>query len=170
MRQTQKAIVWRACLSASFLLVTLGHTEVTNEFYGRVVHVYAGDRLDIQCHGRSEHTRLLGIRCPRGLWAEEARQFTRNMAATRGVHVVPRGKDGHGSLFVNVHFIGGRDLGQELVRAGMARWDRQRAPGDTVLAALEAQAQRDHRGLWSAERQKIAMSLPRFGNSQTAQR
>jgi micrococcal nuclease len=43
----------------------------------------------------------------------------------------------------------GRNLGRELVRAGLAWWYRPYAPKDALLAELEAEAKVAKRGLWS---------------------
>src|SRR5215472_18830537 len=43
----------------------------------------------------------------------------------------------------------GRNLNQELVRAGMAWWYRQFAKRDTVLPELERKARAAKRGLWA---------------------
>jgi micrococcal nuclease len=49
----------------------------------------------------------------------------------------------------SVHFLpDGRNLNQELVRAGLAWWYRQYAKRDQVLAALEQEARAAKRGLW----------------------
>ena len=119
------------------------------EFYGRVVKVHSGDRLDVMCNGRPMHTRLFGIRCPRGTFGTEARQFTRQMAHARGVHVVTQGHDRFGTYYAQIRFIGGRNLAQELVRAGLARWDKSQAPQDLLLARLESEARNGRRGLWA---------------------
>jgi endonuclease YncB( thermonuclease family) len=44
----------------------------------------------------------------------------------------------------------GRDLNQELVKAGHAWWYSKYGPDDMELEALEARARDRHIGLWSA--------------------
>ena len=51
-----------------------------------------------------------------------------------------------------VRFADGRNLSQELVKAGLAWHDEQYAPHDTVLQQLQAEAQAAKRGLWSDPR------------------
>ena len=48
-----------------------------------------------------------------------------------------------------VRLADGRNLSQELVKAGLAWHDGQYAPQDTVLQQLQAEAQAAKRGLWS---------------------
>jgi len=49
----------------------------------------------------------------------------------------------------------GRNLNQELVRAGLAWWYRQYARGDGALERLEDEARAARRGLW-ADRDPVA--------------
>jgi endonuclease YncB( thermonuclease family) len=52
---------------------------------------------------------------------------------------------------VDIRFIGGRRLSHELVRAGLARWDRKMAPEDAGLARMEAEARAARRGFWALD-------------------
>jgi endonuclease YncB( thermonuclease family) len=54
-----------------------------------------------------------------------------------------------GRLVGEVRLADGRNLSQELVKAGLAWHDGQYAPHDTVLQQLQAEAQAAKRGLWS---------------------
>ena len=45
----------------------------------------------------------------------------------------------------------GSDLSHELVRAGMAWWYQEYAPGDRTLESLEGEARQARRGLWADE-------------------
>jgi endonuclease YncB( thermonuclease family) len=65
------------------------------------------------------------------------------------VTVVVRDTDRYGRLVGEVLLPSGRNLGHELVKAGMAWWYRQYARGDTTLPTLEAEAKAAKRGLWS---------------------
>jgi len=55
-----------------------------------------------------------------------------------------------GRLVGEVRLADGRNLSQELVKAGLAWHDGQYAPQDTVLQQLQVEAQVAKRGLWSA--------------------
>jgi hypothetical protein len=48
----------------------------------------------------------------------------------------------------------GRDVGAELVRRGVARWDRREAPVADHLRRAEAEARAARRGQWARERQR----------------
>jgi hypothetical protein len=65
------------------------------------------------------------------------------------VTVRPRAVDRYGRTVAEVVLPDGRDLGRELVRAGLAWWYRKYAPGDYELARLEAEARGAKRGVWS---------------------
>lgn len=58
----------------------------------------------------------------------------------------------YGSTVAEVILPDGRNLNQELVRAGLAWWYQRYARGATVLAALEQEARDAKRGLWSDPR------------------
>lgn len=45
---------------------------------------------------------------------------------------------------------GRRELSRELVRLGLARWDRKAAPDDGILPGLELNAMHEKRGIWAS--------------------
>lgn len=143
-----------ACLVA--LLPLLGASAPKRQYYGRVTGVFAGDRIEVTRQGRREHVRIYGVECPMGPWGDAARQFTRQMAGSRGVHLKIRDHDGHGSSFSEVRFIGGRSLGEELVRNGLAKWSRETAPSEKRLGRLESEARRSRKGFWADATKKRA--------------
>lgn len=119
------------------------------EFFGRVVKVRAGDRLDVMQDGRPRRIRLYGVECsPRAQAAARAAKFTQQMAEARAVHVRVVGQDRDGLPLARVNFVGGRSLNQELLRAGMARWSKETAPHERILARHESEARLARRGLW----------------------
>lgn len=117
------------------------------DYFGRVTQVTAGDRLQVHNGQRKDNLRVYGVECVPA-WSLEAKHFTRDLAASRGVHVCIVGKTKRGGRVAKVNFIGGRSLSEELVSNGMARWDRTQAPHDKKLAALEAEARSARRGIW----------------------
>ena len=80
--------------------------------------------------------------------ATRAKQFTSGLAFGKTVVVRVRGRDRYGRTIGDVILPDGRNLNQELVRAGYAWWFR-RYSADQRLAALEAQARASRRGLWA---------------------
>ncbi len=128
-----------------FLVARAGWAE---EFYGRVVQVDAGDRLEVKHKGHLEHVRLYNVYCPPGSWGDRAKRFTIEIAGSRGVRVHMLGTDLHGSAWVDVIFLGGHTLSEELVQYGFARMNSD-APSNKKLIELEEQARRLRRGIWS---------------------
>jgi endonuclease YncB( thermonuclease family) len=123
---------------------------------GGAEHYIRGKRgiwdLDVKVlHAKqSETVRLLGVDAPEKhqAYGDRARWFTAELAFDRTVTVRSRGRDRNGRLLGEVVLPDGRNLSQELVRAGYAWWFRKYS-SDIRLARLEEEARQDHRGLWA---------------------
>lgn len=120
-------------------------------FTGEVVGISDGDTIEVLRDGRAVKVRLHGVDTPEKAQAfgTRARQFTADLVHRHTITVQVRDTDRYGRLVAEVLLSDGRSLNRELVRAGMAWWYRQYAPGDTELARLEADARESQRGLWS---------------------
>ncbi len=59
------------------------------------------------------------------------------------------GEDRYARTIGEVILDDGRNLNQELVKAGYAWWYRKYAPGDTILKKLETEAREAKEGLWN---------------------
>jgi endonuclease YncB( thermonuclease family) len=142
---------WRSCvyvLGVLWVLVPLlGYAE---QFTGKVVGILDGDTISVLRGGKAVKVRLHGVDTPEKAQAfgTQARKFTGDLAFQRDVTVQIRATDRYGRLVGEVLLPDGRNLNQELVKAGMAWWYRQYAPNDTTLAQLEAEARTARRGLW----------------------
>jgi micrococcal nuclease len=101
--------------------------------------------------GREERVRLWGIDAPESKqpWGTRAKQFTGDLAFGKTVTVRVRDIDRYKRTVVEIILPDGRNLNQELVRAGLAWWYRQFAKRDTVLPVLEEEARAAKRGLWA---------------------
>lgn len=120
------------------------------EYFGRVTRVLDGDRIVVNFQGRKRQVLVYGVDCPStGIWGRQAREFTHDLAARRGVYVRVKRADRRGRSIGQINFIGGRDLGEELVKNGFARWSRKTAPKEKQLAILESQARARRVGLWA---------------------
>jgi endonuclease YncB( thermonuclease family) len=133
-------------------LLALGFVDAVeaSEFRGRVVGIRDGDTLTVLNDGRPQAIRLHGIDAPEKSQAfgMRAKEFAANLAFAKTVIVSVRGLDRYGRTIGDVTLPDGRNLNQELVRAGYAWWYR-RYSADSRLAALEAQARTARRGLWA---------------------
>jgi endonuclease YncB( thermonuclease family) len=121
------------------------------QFTGKVVGIADGDTISVLRAGKAVKVRLPGVDTPEKAQAfgTQARQFTSELAFQQTVTVLVQTTDQYGRLVGDILLPDGRNLNQELVKAGMAWWYRPYAPNDTVLAQLEAEARAAKRGLWA---------------------
>jgi endonuclease YncB( thermonuclease family) len=133
-----------------FLLAIFATALLAEDFSGRVVGISDGDTLRVLHDGREERVRLWGIDCPEAKqpWGSRAKEFTGDLAFGKVVIIRVRDIDRYKRTVGEVILPDGRNLNHELVRAGLAWWYRQFAKRDTVLPALEQEAQAAKRGLW----------------------
>ena len=145
---------------ALLVLLAVGETMAAAECRGQVVGVTDGDTLTIFCGGRPTAVRLHGVDAPeRGqAFGARAKQFVSALAFGKTVIVSRRGLDRYGRTIGDVTLPDGRDLAQELVRAGYGWWFR-RYSADARLATLEAQARAARRGLWTDRTPGAALGL-----------
>ncbi len=115
----------------------------------RVVGVRDGDTLRVLCNRHEVTVRLWGIDCPeRGMaFAQRARQWTSRHAFGKAAQVLPVDVDSYGRLVARVA-VQGLDLSLGLVEAGLAWHYVRHAPEALELAAAEAKARAERRGLW----------------------
>jgi endonuclease YncB( thermonuclease family) len=134
------------------LVLALGLTvaAAAEDFRAPVVGITDGDTITILRNGRPEALRLHGIDAPEKgqAFGNLAKRFTSGLAFGRSVTVRVRGRDRYGRTIADVFLPDGRNLNQEVVRAGYAWWYR-RYSADQRLAVLEADARVTRRGLWS---------------------
>jgi micrococcal nuclease len=104
--------------------------------------------------GAAERIRLWGIDCPEAKqpFGTRAKQLTGDLAFDRIVTVKVRDIDRYKRTVAEIILPDGRNLNQELVRAGMAWWYQQFARRDVVLPVLEQEARAAKRGLWDDPR------------------
>lgn len=121
------------------------------QFTGKVVGISDGDTVSVLREGKATKVRLYGVDAPEKAQAfgTQARKFTGDLVFQQMVTVIIRDTDRYGRLVGEVILPDGRNLNQELVRAGMAWWYQQYAPKATTLAQLEAEARAAKRGLWA---------------------
>lgn len=154
-RQQGDGGIRRQCWSAIGLtlwvfLLSLPTLLQATQFDGEVVSVSDGDTIRVVYHGRAAAVRLHGVDAPekRQAFGTTAQQFTTSLAFGHTVTVIVHTTDRYGRLVGEVLLPDGRNLNQELVRAGLAWWYRQYAPKAITLQHLEAEARAARRGLW----------------------
>ena len=124
---------------------------MAGEFSGKVVRVIEGDTLEVIHKGVAERVRLNGIDCPeRGqAYGSHAKKFTSQRVFGKQVTVKTYGLDQGRRTMGEVILPGGMSLNRELVKAGLAWWNRKSAPQDETLKRLEEEARNKKRGLWA---------------------
>lgn len=133
---------------AAVFLVLLSFAVAAKDFTGKVIKVVDGDTLKV-LHGETETVRLEGIDAPETSqpFGKQAKQFASTMVLGKEVTVKATGKDRYGRTLGVVFLRDGKNLNQELVRAGFA-WVYRQYSHDKELLHLEAEARKAKRGLW----------------------
>jgi len=142
----------RELLGVLLLILVTAPGAAAESFTGKVVAVADGDTVTVLRDGTEVKIRLHGVDTPEKAQAfgEQAKRFTSEMVSGKQVRVEVVTRDKYGRTVGKVHLESpARCLNEELLRAGLAWWYRQYAPKETKLAALEAEAKRARRGLWS---------------------
>ena len=120
-------------------------------FTGRVVRVVQGDTLTVMRSGLPTRVRLFGIDCPDDGQPgfEQAMDYTSRLAFDQEVRVDVISRDRWGRFIGEVLLPDRKLLNHELVLDGLARWMRDKWPGNRTYQALEQAAQSGKKGLWA---------------------
>jgi micrococcal nuclease len=120
------------------------------DFAAKVVSVHEGDRVTIRHNGRSEMIYLKDIDCPdlKQPYGKQAKHVTAAYVGNRDVVVRALTRDKQGRMSAEVLLPNGPNVGRELVKEGLAWWQRA-GSSDPSLGDLEELARAEHRGLWS---------------------
>ena len=133
--------------------------ETLEEGQYRVQRVVDGDTLVLEDHTR---VRLIGANTPESVkpntpvqpWALEASAFTKQFVADGLIRLQfdQERIDKYGRLLAYV-WVDDRMLNEELIRAGLAKWEpqyRYSSPMKARFRAAQQEAQQAGRGLWSS--------------------
>lgn len=122
----------------------------THELTGKVVHIADGDTLTVLDNEKVQHKiRLHGIDAPEKAQAfgTKAKEALAEKVHEKTVRIVWKEKDQYGRIVGDIH-LGDRNINLEMVREGWAWWYRTYAPKSKALEVAEAEARKEHRGLW----------------------
>ena len=140
-------------IALTLCCVLLGSSvSLATEFNGKVVGVKDGDSLVIrQDSGVAVEIRLWGIDAPekRQAYSNASKQHISSLIFGKRVKVLVRDTDRYGRTVAEIILADGRNVNQEMVKAGYAWWFRKYAPNDDTLANLESEARRAKRELWA---------------------
>ena len=131
------------------LLFTLSAQAETLE--GKVIKIADGDTLTLLTPSNQQvKIRLAGVDTPerKQPFGNRAKQALAKLAFQKQALIEVETKDRYGRT-VGVVFVASQNLNAELVRQGMA-WVYRKYTNDQKLFALEADAKKAKRGLWSS--------------------
>jgi micrococcal nuclease len=145
----RSAVVNEIVLAVLLLLchVPLSHGQ---DFEGEIIGVLGGDTLEV-LHGKDVMLiRLDGVDAPEigQPFGAEAQAFVASLALGKRAQVTLTKAGESGILTGRVSLPSGFNLSHELLKAGLAWWDRNAAPSNDSLWKLEREARLERRGLW----------------------
>ena len=122
---------------------------VRSSVEGKVVAVSDGDTVTVLVGREQTKVRLWGIDAPEKAQAfgQRSREHVSLLVFGKTVRVEVWGKDRYGRTLGRI-FHGGADVNLAMVRAGMAWWYQQYAPGADDIELAEQQARAAKAGLW----------------------
>jgi endonuclease YncB( thermonuclease family) len=137
-------------LAFSFLIGTLAcSTSALASQSCTVTAVSDGDTLMALCAGIEYRVRISSVDAPESKqpYGPDAKRFTSDLTRGQVVSIHVQDYDRYGRLVARVTLPDGRDLGRELVRAGLA-WHYVKYSRDPELGAIETSARQARVGLW----------------------
>jgi micrococcal nuclease len=118
---------------------------------GKVVAVVDAETVAVLVGTEQHRIRVYGIDCPeRGQpFGARARQLIGELAFYKTVQVELRDRDRYGRTLGRVRLPDGKDLGAEMIRAGVAWSYEGSGPGGQAYSRMQSEARKAKRGLWS---------------------
>ncbi len=140
-------------LASLFIVLALPASPVVRAagFTARVVEVEAGDRIVLLAQGRRIHLSLYGIRCPspEEPYGPRARALTAQAVLQKEVEVEVVRMEDDSHVVGSVLLPQGGRLAHQLLRRGLASWNKEGAPDAIKLQTIEDIAKRLGLGLWA---------------------
>lgn len=119
-------------------------------FESIVTSVSDGDTFRVRLNNVSTIIRLYGVDAPESSqpYGAASTLYLRTLIAGRTVSLIPHDRDRYGRLVCDAFSEDERRVSTASVAQGMSWWYTFYAPNDSQLAAAQARAQSNHRGLW----------------------
>ena len=117
---------------------------------GKVIAIIDGDTYDLLLESKSTiRIRMDGIDAPeKGMpFYRVAKNYLGELCFNKNITILKTDDDIHGRIVAKSYLEDGRELGQEMIKAGLA-WHFKKYSSDKVLADLENQARKNKVGLW----------------------
>lgn len=134
-------------LCTSFVTPT---TSLREAGMGRVVKIVDGDTYDILIDGIQTRIRMDGIDAPEKgqAYYQISKDYLGSLCNGQTVRLEVKSKDRYGRTIARSYLAGDREVGAEMIRAGMA-WHFKKYSTDVELARLEVEARNSRKGLWA---------------------
>ena len=148
------AFLYPVLLSALFVLFSGAALSLAGELEGIVIGVPEGDAFEVLHESTVLVFRLQDVDAPEisQPYGRDAQIFAESLALGKRVKVFTAGPLLPGTAQKAIIFLdSGLNPSHELLRAGLAWWDRKGAAGNDSLWKLEWEARTAHRGLWEDE-------------------
>lgn len=139
------------CVIFALAIFSCCTTPVLGEdFDGFIIGVLEGDTIQVMNSSKVLVFRLDGIDAPEigQPYGTDAHAFTVSLALGKKVHVVTKSAQASGIQVAVVSLASGLNLSHELLKTGLAWWDRMNVPHNDSLWKLEREARTLRRGLW----------------------
>ena len=139
-------IVSLSCVSKSGKTIS---EQNESSVSGKIVTVLDGDTYDIMIGNEKIRVRMEGIDAPeRGMpFYQVSKRYLSELCFGKQVTLDVTGKDIYGRTLGFTYLNDGRELGAEMLKAGLA-WHYKYYNSDTALANLELEARKLRKGLW----------------------
>ncbi len=146
----RKKALWLVSLLPCLIGLLSAAQPAFADFSAKVMEIVGGDTIILWHNNRTEKIRLNGVVCPDKTqpYGGQAKRFTSFMVQNKDVTVRVVGKDQNGSTIGDVILRDGQELNKELVKEGLAWWDRKQSTNQS-LGQLEDVARAERRGLWA---------------------
>jgi len=149
---TKKFLIFSVLiLSSLFFSGCCNHRgKVDGDYTGKVVKIIDGDTYDLLLKNNTTiRIRMNGIDAPeKGMpYSKKATKYLGELCKGHCITIKKSKTDQYGRTLAFSYLKDGRELGKELLKAGLA-WHYKEYNSDPELAALETEARQARRGLW----------------------
>ena len=156
-------LVMQVFIGCLVVLASLLPALAGDSLYGKVTEVRSADVVILDYGAGHYVVHIIGVDVPKdGAVASEAKQFVAKLVLGKNARMRLGSRADNGDMFARLFtddpVVGIKDVGLELVRAGLAR--RQRGEDYQLgykyneLSSAEREAQKAQRGLWATTKQR----------------
>jgi endonuclease YncB( thermonuclease family) len=152
--RSRPALVCHVLVRALFVLFSGVAPLLAGDLEGIVVGVPEGDAFEVLHESTVFLFRLQDVDAPEisQRYGRDAQVFAESLALGKRAKVFTAAPLRPGTAQKGIIILdSGLNLSHELLKAGLAWWDRRAAPGNDSLWKLEREARTEHRGLWEDE-------------------